>query len=147
YPPEPPEPASAEGRRSVTGGSKKRARRRGRDPVGRLRAICRALPEANEKLSHGEPTWFAGNGKVFAMLDDHHHGAAHLSVWLPQPLGAQGALIEANADPFFRPPHVGPGGRGGVVLDDQPDWTMVAGLVHDAYRLVAGPRLLAELDG
>jgi hypothetical protein len=41
-----------------------------------------ALPEENEKLSHGEPTWFAGKGKVFAMLD--HHGAAHLSVWLPQ---------------------------------------------------------------
>ena len=42
-----------------------------------------ALPDANEKLSHGEPTWFAGKGKVFAMLDDHHHGAAHLAVWLP----------------------------------------------------------------
>jgi hypothetical protein len=53
----------------------------GRDRlVGRLRRICMALPEANEKLSHGEPTWFAGKGKVFAMLDDHHHGAAHLSV-------------------------------------------------------------------
>ena len=44
------------------------------DPLARLRAICLALPEANEKTSHGEPTWFAGKGKVFAMLDDHHHG-------------------------------------------------------------------------
>ena len=50
-----------------------------------------ALPDANEKLSHGEPTWFAGKGKVFAMLDDHHHGATHLAVWLPQPFGAQEA--------------------------------------------------------
>jgi hypothetical protein len=32
--------------------------------VGRLRRICMALPEANEKLSRGEPTWFAGKGKV-----------------------------------------------------------------------------------
>ena len=59
--------------------------------IGRLRRICMALPDANEKLSHGEPTWFAGKGKVFAMLDDHHHGAAHLAVWLPQPFGAQEA--------------------------------------------------------
>lgn len=43
--------------------------------LARLRAICLALPEAKERLSHGEPTWFAGKGKVFAMLDDHHHGA------------------------------------------------------------------------
>lgn len=34
--------------------------------VGRLRKICMALPEANERISHGEPTWFAGKGKVFA---------------------------------------------------------------------------------
>ena len=51
--------------------------------LARLRAICLALPEAQERLSHGEPTWFAGKGKVFAMLDDHHHGAEHISVWLP----------------------------------------------------------------
>jgi predicted DNA-binding protein (MmcQ/YjbR family) len=126
------------------------ARRRtaaGERLVERLRKICLALPEANEKLSHGEPTWFAGKGKVFAMLDDHHHGAAHLSVWLPQPLGEQEALIEADSRRFFRPPYVGPSGWVGVVLDDRPDWTVVAGLVRAAYRQVAGPKLLAQLDG
>jgi hypothetical protein len=70
--------------------------------VARLRRICMALPEANEKLSHGEPTWFAGKGRVFAMLDDHHHGAAHLSVWLPQPFGAQEASIRSDPERFFR---------------------------------------------
>jgi hypothetical protein len=43
--------------------------------VNRLRKICLALPEAGERLSHGEPTWFAGKGKVLAMLDNHHHAA------------------------------------------------------------------------
>jgi hypothetical protein len=28
------------------------------DPLTRLRALCLALPEATEKQSHGEPTWF-----------------------------------------------------------------------------------------
>jgi hypothetical protein len=89
--------------------------------VGRLRRICMALPEATEKLSHGEPTWFAGKGKVFAMLDDHHHGAAHLSVWLPQPFGAQEALIASDPGRFFRPPYVGASGWVGMVLDTGPD--------------------------
>src|SRR5262245_62793139 len=85
--------------------------------IARVRKICMALPEANEKVSHGEPTWFAGKGKVFAALDNHHHGAAHLSVWLPQPLGIQEALIESDPGRFFRPPYVGPSGWVGVVLD------------------------------
>lgn len=114
--------------------------------VGRLRRICMALPEANERLSHGEPTWFAGKGKVFAMLDDHHHGAAHLSVWLPQPFGAQEALIGSDPERFFRPPYVGVSGWVGVVLDMDPDWREVARLVREAYLRVATAKLrnLAE---
>ena len=112
----------------------------------RLRKICLALPEAAEKLSHGEPTWFAGKGKVFAMLDNHHHGAVHLSVWLPQPLGAQEALIDSDPERFFRPPYVGPSGWVGMVLDTHPDWRMVADLVTTAYRHVATRKLVARLD-
>src|SRR5262245_22291575 len=66
------------------------------DPIARLRAICLSLPEANERTSHGEPTWFAGKGKVFAMLDNHHHGSDHIAVWLPQPFGVQTSLIDAD---------------------------------------------------
>jgi hypothetical protein len=113
--------------------------------LGRLRAICLALPEANEKLSHGEPTWFAGKGKTFAMLDDHHHGSPHLAVWLPAGLGAQEALVESDPERFFRPPYVGPRGWVGVVLDTEPDWGQVAWLVEHAFRLVAGKKLVAKL--
>jgi predicted DNA-binding protein (MmcQ/YjbR family) len=113
--------------------------------VERLRKICMALPEANERLSHGEPTWFAGKGKSFAMLDNHHHGSAHLSVWLPQPPGVQQELIEADAARFFRPPYVGPSGWVGLVLDTRPDWDMVASFVRDAYLHVATKKLVAQL--
>jgi hypothetical protein len=111
----------------------------------RLRKICLALPEANERRSHGEPTWFAGKGKVFAMLDNHHHGAAHLSVWLPQPLGVQEMLIEADPERFFRPPYVGASGWVGVVLDRKPDWPAVTQLVRDAFVHVATRKLVAQL--
>jgi len=122
-----------------------RSRKGDRALVARLRRICLALPEAREKLSHGAPTWFAGKGKVFATLDDHHHGAAHLSVWLPAGLGAQEALIESDPKRYFRPPYVGVSGWVGVVLDGRPSWSTVAWLVEQAFRLVAHPKLVAQL--
>jgi hypothetical protein len=96
-------------------------------------------------ISHGEPTWRAGKGRVFATLDDHHHGASHLSVWLPAGLGAQEALVESDPERFFRPPYVGHRGWIGVVLDASPDWKLVAWLVEQGYRLVAHPKLVARL--
>jgi len=114
--------------------------------VERVRKICLAFPEANERISHGEPTWFAGKGKVFAMIDGHHHDSPHLSVWLPQPLDAQEALIDGDPERFFRPPHVGVKGWVGVVLDTKPDWGVVAGLVRESYRHVASAKLRKQLE-
>ena len=113
--------------------------------LDRLRAICMALPEAAEKLSHGEPTWFAGKGKVFAMIDGHHHDSPHLSVWLPQPPDVQESLIDGDSARFFRPPYVGGKGWVGVVLDTKPDWSVVAGLVREAYLHVASAKQRALL--
>jgi hypothetical protein len=115
-------------------------RRSPRSPVDRLRAICLALPESTEKIAWGEPTWRV-RGKLFAQLDDHHHGADHLAVWLPAPLGEQEAMIFMDPEQFFRPPYVGPRGWVGVRIDRQPDWALVARLVEQAYRQVAPPRL------
>ena len=113
-------------------------------PVQRLRKICLALPEAAEKIAWGEPTWRV-RGKLFAQLDDHHHGAEHLAVWLPAPLGEQEAMIFTDPERFFRPPYVGPRGWVGVRIDRRPNWAQVASLVEQAYRQVAPPRLLASL--
>jgi predicted DNA-binding protein (MmcQ/YjbR family) len=109
--------------------------------IERLRSLCMAFPDANERISHGEPTWFAGKGKVFAMLDNRHHGAAHLSVWLPQRPGVQQELTDEDPARFFRPPYVGPSGWVGVVLDTKPSWTRVAALVRESFLFVAGKRL------
>lgn len=116
---------------------KRPARRPGpRGPVERLRAICLALPETTEKLAWGEPTWRV-RGRLFAQLDDHHHGADHLAVWLPAPLGEQEAMVFTDPERFFRPPYVGVRGWVGVRIDRRPDWTVVARLVEQAYGMVA----------
>jgi hypothetical protein len=120
------------------------ARRRARTPVDRLRAICLTLPEATEKLAWGEPTWRV-RGKLFAQLDDHHHGADHLAVWLPAPLGEQEAMVFSDPVRFFRPPYVGTRGWVGVRIDRKPDWRLMARLVEQAYRMVAPPRLQAAI--
>ena len=38
------------------------------DALDRLRPICLALPEVTERLSHGAPTWFVRDKKVFVTL-------------------------------------------------------------------------------
>ncbi len=111
----------------------------------RLRALCTALPEATERRSHGEPTWFVRDKKVFVMYADHHHDD-RLGFWAAAPDGVQGLLVEAEPDSFFRPPYVGHRGWLGVYLDVDVDWDRVAEIVTDAYRQIAPKRLVAELD-
>src|SRR5499426_3548130 len=111
------------------------AKRSSRSPVERLRAICLALPETTEKLAWGEPTWRV-RGRLFAQLDDHHHGAAHLAVWLPAPLGVQELVVKSDPARFFVPPYVGPSGWIGVRIDGRASWRRITTLVHDAYAHV-----------
>lgn len=117
----------------------KRRTRESRALIARLQELCLALPDTTEVLAWGEPTWRV-RGRIFAQLDDHHHGSAHVSLWLPAPPGAQEALVDADPARFFRPPYVGPSGWIGVVLDTGPDWGMVESLVVQAHELIAQKR-------
>ena len=112
----------------------------------RLRTICLSLPETREKVSHGEPTWWVGK-KMFATLDDHHHGADRLAVWLAAPLLTQELLVKRDPKRFFVPPYVGPRGWIGVRIDGRPSWRLVETLVRDAYAHVAPPALSRALHG
>jgi hypothetical protein len=117
------------------------------DPIARLRRICLALPEATERVSHGEPSFFVRDKKQFVSVDDHHHGADRLAFWCPAPPGVQAELIGERPEQFFRPPYVGHRGWVGVRIDGDPDWDEIAEIVRDAYRLVAPKGLSAQLDG
>lgn len=112
-------------------------------PLERLRALCLALPEVTEKISHGEPTWFVR--KTFVTFADHHHDD-RLAFWCAAPPGVQEELVATDPARFFRPPYVGTRGWVGVRLDVEVDWDEIAELVTDAYRTVAPRKLISLLD-
>ena len=116
------------------------------DPVTRVRAICCALPEVTERLSHGAPTFFIREKKTLATVHDDHHGDGRAAMWCPAPPGVQEQMVEAEPTRFFRPPYVGHRGWLGLRLDIAPDWDEVAGVVEEAYRLVAPKTLIKQLD-
>lgn len=116
------------------------------DALDRVRGIALALPETNERLSHGAPTFFIRDKKTFVTYVDHHHDDGRLALWTAAPSGVQDTLIETEPERFFRPPYVGPRGWIGVRLDRDVDWDEIASIVEDAYRCVAPKKLIAELD-
>ena len=115
------------------------------DPLARLREICLSFPESTERLSHGEPTWFVRDKKVFVTYADHHHDD-RLGFWCAAPPGAQEELVATAPERFFRPPYVGHRGWIGVYLDVPVDWDEVTVLVEDAYRMIAPKSLVDLLD-
>ena len=111
-------------------------------PIDRLRAICLALPEAEEKEAWGDPT-FRVRDKIFAM---EKRGDGRISVWCKAPEGSQMVLVGSDPKRFFIPPYVGSKGWVGMRLDDGPDWDEVTKLVQRSYSLIAPRRLAALLD-
>ena len=115
----------------------------------RLRAVCMALPEVTERLSHGEPTWFVCGKKSFVMSSDHHHDD-RLGFWCAAPPGVQEEMVEREPDRFFRPPYVGTRGWLGVYLDladlADIDWDEVAAIVTEAHRVVAPAKLVSLIE-
>ena len=116
-------------------------------PLDRLRAICLSLPEVTERLSHGAPTWFVRGKTTFVTYWEEGHHTNHFPhLWCAAPPGVQQELVETEPDRFFRPPYVGGRGWIGVRLDGRVDWSEIATICGEAYRVVAPKALVAMLD-
>jgi hypothetical protein len=110
--------------------------------LARVRRFCLALPETNERLSHGEPTFFVRK-KVFVMFANNHHHDGRVAIWLPVPSGAQADLLAAAPERFFKPPYVGVRGWIGIELDRIDDAELEA-YIDMAWKLVAPRRLCSQ---
>lgn len=120
---------------------KKRRAGTGEKQIERVRKICLSLPDATEKLSHGEPTFFVRK-RVFAMCSNNHHNDGHIAVWIPAAIGIQEMLIKKSPEKFYRPPYVGVAGWVGVELDQVGDRELGLHL-REAWRLIAPEKLHA----
>lgn len=111
----------------------------------RLRAIALGLPGVVEGTTVHHPSFKVAK-TAFVMCMDDHHGVGWQAIWCKSTRDEQQALIASDPDRFFAPPYVGPRGWVGMRLHEPLDWTEVAEMIEDAYRLSAGKRLLAQLD-
>jgi len=120
----------------------KNTRTSARSPLERLRQACLALPGAWEKLSHGEPTFWAGK-RMFASFANanNHHGAGRNAVWCKATHATQYMLIARSPEVYFSPPYAGASGWVGIYLDAATDWTEVAERLRHAHELAAPPRV------
>ncbi len=111
-----------------------------------VRKLCMAFPSTQERLSHGQPAWFVGGKRMFVMFADHHHDD-RVAFWAAAEDGVQRHLLEDQPASFFLPPYVGSRGWIGMWLDHPGvDWDRVELLVDEAWRWIAGPRLVKAYD-
>jgi hypothetical protein len=123
--------------------ARRKKRRKRRTPLDRLREICLALPEAEERETWELPT-FRVRDKIYAMYVDDEDDRP--GIWCKAPAGNQTHLVEADPDRFFVPPYVGHKGWIGMHLDRRVAWHEVATVVERSYRMTAPKRLLKGLD-
>ncbi len=114
--------------------------------LAKVRALALALPEAEEKLSHGSPGFFVRGGKFFAYFTENHHGDG-ITALLVKASGVeeQTMLIEQDPDLYYRPAYLGPSGWIGIRLDTgTTDWTHIEDWLTRSWR-VSAPKRLALL--
>jgi hypothetical protein len=104
----------------------------------RLRRLCLALPEAEERRTWDCAT-FRVRGRIFAM----HVAEPGEAVWCKAPPGVQPMLVEVAPERFFVPPYVGRNGWIGIRLDRATDWHELADLIGRSWRMTAPKHLAA----
>ena len=112
--------------------------------LAKVRTLALAMPEADERLSHGSPGFFITKGKFFAYFWHDHHGDGE-TVVIVKTSGAdeQAMLIEMDPDCYYSPPYLGPSGWIAIRLDaDAVDWDRVGDRIATSWELVAPQRLL-----
>lgn len=127
---------------------------RWRDPAWLLthvRALALALPETDERESHGSPGFRVGGdktGKYFAYFADQHHGTPHIAL-LVRTGGMDELLnlVESQPEVYFKPAYYGASGWVGIILNRPGvDWDAISEWLQRSWRSVAPKRLTRMLD-
>ena len=117
------------------------------DPLAKIRDSALELPETEERLSHGQPTFFVA-GKQFAQVRENHHGDGKTVVCVKTSgLDEQAMLIESDPETYSKPAYLHHAGWVSINLaGDQVDWDHVGDRIAASWELAA-PRRLLEAGG
>lgn len=113
------------------------------DPLlARIRETATLLPEVEERLSHGQPTWFVA-GKQFAQFRHDHHGDGETALCV-RTSGADEQAMLIGADParYARPAYLGSSGWVALRIGDGPDLALIDDRLARSWELAAPARLL-----
>lgn len=115
------------------------------DPLTMIREAALELPETEERLSHGQHTFFVA-GKQFAQFRDNHHGDGKtvVCVRVSSP-DEQAMLLEADPATYSKPAYL-PSWISINVAGDGVDWDHVGDRIATSWELAA-PRRLLEAGG
>ncbi len=115
------------------------------DPLQKVREAALELPETEERLSHGQPTFFVA-GKQFAQFRHNHHYDHKTVVCVRvSSVDEQAMLLEADPQTYSRPAYL----RTWLSINlagDNVDWDHVADRIAASWELAA-PRRLLEAGG
>ena len=115
------------------------------DPLTRIRDAALELPGTEERVSHGQPTFFVA-GKQFAQFRANHHGDEKTVVCVRvSSLDEQAMLMEADPDTYSKPAYL-PSWISINVAGNEVDWDHVADRIAASWELAA-PRRLLEAGG
>ena len=115
------------------------------DPLPKVRETALELPETEERLSHGQPTFFVA-GKQFAQFRDNHHGDGKTVVCVRvSSLDEQAMLLGADPEIYSRPAYM-PSWLSISLVGNNVDWDHVADRIAASWELAA-PRRLLEAGG
>ena len=115
------------------------------DALNQVRQAALELPETEERLSHGQPTFFVA-GKQFAQFRNNHHGDAKTVVCVRvSSLDEQAMLLEADPATYSKPAYL-PSWVSINLAGDGVDWDHVADRIAASWELAA-PRRLLEAGG
>jgi hypothetical protein len=113
--------------------------------LDRVRAAALQLPATEERLSHGQPTFFVA-GKQFAQYRENHHGDGRTVVCVrTSGVDEQAMLLEADPETYSKPAYL-PSWLGINLAGDDVDWDHVADRLAQSWELAA-PRRLLEAGG
>ena len=115
------------------------------DPLTRIRESALELPGTEERVSHGQPTFFVA-GKQFAQFRANHHGDEKTVLCVRvSSLDEQAMLLEADPDSYSKPAYL-PSWISINLAGDAVDWNHVADRIAASWELAA-PRRLLEAGG